>query len=103
MLLFSPLWGSPQDRALSPIVPIGRKVDHRVVQPDAYAKATQNLVRQVGESGRILELGEAASDRVNPPPAIAPGGPPLLIFRSLDRQARYRLGRLDLVVDDAGH
>jgi hypothetical protein len=38
-----------------------------------------------------------------PPAYIAPGLAPLLRFRALDREARYRLGKLDLVIDDAGH
>ena len=65
--------------------------------------AAQKLIQQVGESGRILGLAEKPSDRLNPPPQIAPGLAPVLAFRKLDRQGRYRLGRLDLVVDDAGH
>jgi hypothetical protein len=69
----------------------------------AQSDQTQELIREVGESGRILGIAETASHRVNPPHAIAPGAAPLLTFRSLDRQARFRLGRLDLVVDDAGH
>lgn len=61
------------------------------------------LVQQISESGQILEIADRPSDRLDPPPEIAPGLAPVLSFRSLDRQARYRLGRLDLVVDDAGH
>jgi hypothetical protein len=78
-----------------------------VAAPSAKSRgqgdAVGELVQQISESGRILEIANRPSDRADPPPEIAPGVAPVLSFRSLDRQARYRLGRLDLVVDDAGH
>jgi hypothetical protein len=67
------------------------------------ADAARKLIQQVRESGRILAIAQNPSQRLTAPAQIAPGVAPLLSFRSYDRDARYRLGRLDLVVDDAGH
>jgi hypothetical protein len=61
------------------------------------------LIRQVAESGRVLELAEPPSARLAPPAAIAPGTPPLLSFRFFEGKQRHRFGDLDLVIDDAGH
>jgi hypothetical protein len=69
-------------------------------EPD---EAARMLIQQVSVSGRILVIVETPSERLTPPRELAPGVAPLLSFRSFDREARYRLGRLDLVVDDAGH
>jgi len=61
------------------------------------------LTRAVAESGRVLEIGVTPSDRATPPPLIAPGAPPLVLFRYFEGQTRHRFGNLDLVMDDAGH
>jgi hypothetical protein len=61
------------------------------------------LTRQVADSGRVLEIGVAPSERATPPPQIAPGAPPLVSFRYFEGQTRHRFGNLDLVMDDAGH
>ena len=42
------------------------------------------LVRGVVESGRVMEIGVEASERVAPVSQIAPGPPPVLAFRFLD-------------------
>jgi hypothetical protein len=67
------------------------------------ADAARELIQQVRESGRVLAIAQSPSQRLTPTAQTAPGVAPLLSFRSFDRDARYRLGRLDLVVDDAGH
>jgi len=74
-------------------------LDNRL-KPD---ETTRKLIQQIGESGRILAITVNPAERVAPPLEVAPGVAPLLSFRYFDREARYRLGRLDLVVDDAGH
>ena len=61
------------------------------------------LARAVAESGRVLEIGIAPSERAAPAPQIAPGLPPLESFRYFEGQTRHRFGNLDLVMDDAGH
>jgi hypothetical protein len=61
------------------------------------------LTREVAESGRVLEIGVAPSERATPPPQIAPGQPPLVAFRYFEGHVRHRFGNLDLVADDAGH
>lgn len=61
------------------------------------------LVRQVAMSGRVLEIGVAASARLAPPLKIAPGAPPLVSFRFFEGKERHRFNGLDLVIDDAGH
>lgn len=60
-------------------------------------------VRQVAESGRVLEIGVSMSERVSPGVEIAAGSPPILSFRLFEGQSRKRFGGLDLVLDDAGH
>jgi len=79
------------------------KLDDASASQRSRVVDARKLIKELGESGRILGITETASNRLNPPPLIAPGAAPILSFRSFDRQARYRLGRLDLVVDDAGH
>jgi hypothetical protein len=63
----------------------------------------QRLTRIVAESGRVLEIAVAPSERATPPKLIAPGSPPLVSFRLFEGQVRHRFGDLDLVADDAGH
>ena len=54
-------------------------------------------------TSRVLTIGETSSERLAPLGRIAPGQPPLLMFRYLDGKGRHRFGDLDLVMDDAGH
>jgi hypothetical protein len=61
------------------------------------------LIQQVAASGRVLEMALPPSERLAPPPQIAPGAPPLLSFRLFEGRERHRFGGLDLVIDDAGH
>ncbi len=68
----------------------------------AHAETNQ-LIRQVAESGRVLELAAHPSERLSPPPLIAPGAAPLISFRFFEGKERHRFGDLDLVIDDAGH
>lgn len=63
----------------------------------------EELIKQIGSSGRVLEIAVSDSERVSPPPQIAPGAPPLLSFRFFEGKQRHRFGDLDLVLDDAGH
>lgn len=86
---------APQDRAT--LAPTAAPAETEREQ------AIQRLIRQVAESGHVLQIAENPSERVSPPPQIAPGAPPLLSFRYLEGQDRHRFGRLGLVMDDAGH
>lgn len=65
--------------------------------------AFQALTRQIAQSGRVLQIGASPADRLLARPHIPPGAAPVLRFRVLEEHARFRLGRLDLMVDDAGH
>ena len=69
----------------------------------AAGTAEPDLIREIAESGRVVEIATPPSERVSPPPQIAPGAPPLLTFRLFDGKLRSRYGNLDLVLDDAGH
>ncbi len=71
--------------------------------PQSQESRAEELVQEIAESGRVVEIARAAEVRVEPTPKIAPGDPPLLAFRYFDGQARHRFGKLDLVMDDAGH
>ena len=61
------------------------------------------LTKEIAASGQIVELVTPPSDRVNPPPQIAPGPPPLLSFRYYEGQQRHRFSNAELMLDDAGH
>jgi len=61
------------------------------------------LIRRVALSGRVLEIGTPASQRLAPPREVAPGVPPLVSFRFFEGRERHRFSGLDLVIDDAGH
>ena len=63
----------------------------------------ERLTRQIAASGRVLQIAVSDSERVAPPPQIAPGAPPLLSFRYFEGKQRHRFGDMDLVLDDAGH
>lgn len=72
-------------------------------KPAKPAKEVEALIQQVAESGRVLLIGEKPSQRLHPRVKLAPGAPPLLAFRYFDGEQRHRFGKLDLVMDDAGH
>jgi hypothetical protein len=61
------------------------------------------LIQQVAQSGRVLQIGTPASERLSPAREIAPGAPPLVSFRFFEGKERHRFSGLDLVIDDAGH
>jgi hypothetical protein len=63
----------------------------------------ERLTKQVIESGQVVEIAVPLSQRLAPPPKIAPGAPPLVSFRLFDGKMRHRFSNLDLVLDDAGH
>jgi len=57
----------------------------------------------IAQSGRVVELGEARERLADPRREIAPGAPPLLAFRYFQGADRHRFGRLEVMLDDAGH
>jgi hypothetical protein len=61
------------------------------------------LTKLVAESGRVLEIATPPSERLAPPPKMAPGTPPLVSFRLFEGKMRHRFNDLDLALDDAGH
>jgi hypothetical protein len=63
----------------------------------------ERLTLLVAQSGRVVEIAVTPSERLRPPPKIAPGAPPLVSFRLFDGRMRHRFSNLDLVMDDAGH
>jgi hypothetical protein len=63
----------------------------------------ERLTKQVIDSGQVVEIAVPPSQRLAPPPKIAPGAPPLVSFRLFDGRMRHRFSNLDLVLDDAGH
>ena len=67
------------------------------------AASLAELVRQTADSGRVLSCAESPSDRVNPPVLIAPGNPPVSLFKTFDATDRGRLSDVGLMTDDAGH
>ncbi len=63
----------------------------------------RRLIEEIDRSGRVLEIATPPAERLEPGPAVAPGEPPLLAFRYFEGQEKHRFGKLDLVMDDAGH
>jgi hypothetical protein len=63
----------------------------------------QTVIDRIARSGRVVEAEPIAQRLANPLRDIAPGAPPLLAFRYFDGADKHRFGKLDLVVDDAGH
>ena len=61
------------------------------------------LIAEVSKSGRVLEIGEQRERVADPRLRVAPGAPPLLAFRYFQGADRHRFGKLDLMLDDAGH
>ncbi len=71
--------------------------------PQPQSDRAAQLIREINQSGRLVELAASSSERLAPPRGIPPGAPPILTFRYLEGRDRHRFGKLDLIVDDAGH
>ncbi|MDQ2948424.1 MAG: hypothetical protein M3Y27_21220 [Acidobacteriota bacterium] len=69
----------------------------------AILQAQTAVLDQIANSGRCVTLAETPDARVSPPPAIAPGPPPVLSFRYYEGKTHHRFGDVDLMLDDAGH
>lgn len=61
------------------------------------------LIKEIAQSGAIVEIAESPNKVADPRKQIAPGAPPLLSFRYFQGSDRGRFGNLDLMLDDAGH
>jgi hypothetical protein len=74
---------------------------------DDSAAAREARIREqieaIAKSGRVLEIGETRAKLDDPRKQIAPGAPPLLSFRYFLGADRNRFGKLDVMLDDAGH
>jgi hypothetical protein len=60
-------------------------------------------IEAIARSGRVVEIGESRERLADPRKQIAPGAPPLLSFRYFLGADRHRFGKLDVMLDDAGH
>ena len=63
----------------------------------------RELILEIADSGRVLEAGDRQARLADPRRLLAPGLPPLLSFRYFQGADRGRFGKLDLMLDDAGH
>ncbi len=63
----------------------------------------RQLIDDISRSGRVLEIGESRERLADPRQQIAPGAPPLLSFRYFQGADRHRFGKMDVMLDDAGH
>ena len=61
------------------------------------------LIESISESGRVLQSGETRRRLEDPKKQVPPGQPPILSFRYFAGVERHRFGKLDLMLDDAGH
>ncbi len=69
----------------------------------ATSGTLDRLTKEIAASGQVVELAVTPSERVSPPPQIAPGQPPLLSFRYYEGQQRHQFSNTELMLDDAGH
>jgi hypothetical protein len=69
---------------------------------DREARIRQ-MIGDIASSGRVLNLNNTKERLADPRKQIAPGAPPLLSFRYFDGADRHRFGKLDVIMDDAGH
>lgn len=80
-----------------------------VASPASPASTTEReahirqLIGGIARSGRVLDLGTTKERLADPRQQIAPGAPPLLSFRYFEGADRHRFGKLDVIMDDAGH
>jgi hypothetical protein len=73
-------------------------------EPDTGREAQiRGLIEAISQSGRVLEAGEVRDRLEDPRKQIAPGAPPILSFRYFQGADRHRFGKLDVMLDDAGH
>jgi hypothetical protein len=63
----------------------------------------RHLIDQISQSGRVLQIGEGPERLADPRKQIAPGAPPILSFRYFQGADLHRFGKLDVMLDDAGH
>ena len=63
----------------------------------------RELIAEVARSGRVVETVRTEERLADPRKSIAPGAPPLLSFRYFEGVDRHRFGKLDVMMDDAGH
>ena len=63
----------------------------------------EDLVKQAADSGRCLTVAESPDSRVKNEIQIAPGQPPILMFRYYEGKMHHRFGNAELMLDDAGH
>lgn len=73
--------------------------------PESIDRETRlrELTDRISQSGRVLEAGSSQERLKDPRKEIAPGAPPLLSFRFFAGADRHRFGKLDVMLDDAGH
>jgi hypothetical protein len=69
----------------------------------ASAPPAEQLIAEIAKSGRVLTIGTDRERLADPQKDLAPGAPPLLAFRYFEGAERHRFGKLDLMLDDAGH
>ncbi len=72
--------------------------------PQVSADVTAStLIAEIARSGRALDIQSTRERLADPRREIAPGAPPLLSFRYFEGADRHRFGKLDVMLDDAGH
>jgi hypothetical protein len=109
LLLVPALWGAPGQPSMGQQTKSADRTqrEHAVAKNaaavDSREQAIDELIRQIATSGQIIELSASSSERLSLPARVAPGEPPVLRFRYLQGADHMRFGKLDLVVDDAGH
>jgi hypothetical protein len=75
----------------------------RAADDAAREARIREQIEAIARSGRVVESGEARARLGDPRREIAPGAPPLLSFRYFQGADRHRFGKLDVMLDDAGH
>ncbi len=74
-----------------------------LLAPPPAADRADQLIAEIAKSGRVMDVADAHDRVADPRLLVAPGSPPLLSFRYFAGADRHRFGKLDLMLDDAGH
>jgi hypothetical protein len=74
-----------------------------LTQGPQQPSSPQTNIQQIATSGLCADLPDPPDKRVAPPPAIAPGPPPILSFRLYEGKRHGHFNNSDLMLDDAGH
>lgn len=92
---------------ISLLLGTGQSPPAETARAGAAAPANETRIREligtIARSGRVLTIADSKQRLADPRREVAPGAPPLRSFRYFEGVERHRFGKLDVMMDDAGH